>query len=103
MKNCAKPCWLLERANLHDMRNIHSGLAQRDAEYKHRFIEWLVRTLQSAGRCAGRRVAAHAGLADIHALAHQFRVVILVQLRDADPLLIAVSRLIGTAGQEQDG
>jgi hypothetical protein len=59
------------------------------------------RTLQSARRCAGRRVAAHAGLADIDALAHLLRVVILVQPRDADPLLIGVSRFIGAAGQKQ--
>jgi hypothetical protein len=62
---------------------------------------WLARTLQSARRCAGRRVAAHAGLADIDALAHLLRVVILVQPRDADPLLIGVFRFIGAAGQER--
>ena len=51
---------------------------------------WLARTLQSARRCAGRCVTAHAELADIDALAHLLGVVIVVLLCNAGPLLIGV-------------
>ena len=63
----------------------------------------LARTFQVARRCAGCRATAHAGLADVDALAHLLRVVILVQPRDADPLLIGVFRFIGAAGQKHSG
>lgn len=63
----------------------------------------LAGTLQIARSCTSRRVSAHTGLADIDALVHLIRVVILVQPSDADPLLIGVSRFIGAAGQKQGG
>ena len=62
-----------------------------------------MRALQRARRCAGCRTAAHAGLADIDALAHLLGVIILEQLRDADPLLIIVFRFFRAAGQKHGG
>jgi hypothetical protein len=61
-------------------------------------IDWigeeLARSLQIARSCAGRCVAAHAGFADVDALAQLLRVVIFVLFRDACPLLIGVFRFI---------
>ena len=54
----------------------------------------LARTFQVARRCAGCRATAHAGLADVDALAHLLRVVICILFRNARPLLIGVYRFI---------
>jgi len=76
---------------------------QGKVDYLQRFRRsgWLARTLEIARSCAGRRAAAHAGFADVNALAQLLRVIFLVLLRNARPLLIAVFRFSRAVGQQR--